>query len=101
MDFGADFGISGVDIRERLSAPVYPGGFSDPRECGPPGMGEICCGPPGMLGIPGVNPREEDTLIPNKDYFGVEFGDQLSSVLSRVVEFMTVWKIDLCIVYCI
>ena len=54
-----------------------------------------------MLGIPGVNPREEDTLIPNKDYFGVEFGDQLSSVLSRVVEFMTVWKIDLCIVYCI
>ena len=43
--------------------PVYPGGFSDPRECGPPGMGEICCGPPGMLGIPGVNPREQDTLV--------------------------------------
>ena len=35
-----------------------------PRERAPPGMGRFAGAPPGMLGIPGVKPREEDTLTP-------------------------------------
>ncbi len=49
-----------------------PGMMSDPqvgpRESGSPGLGEISSGLPGLLGIPGADPRDQDTLLQNDIY---------------------------------